>query len=90
MSDDTLRVREVARLLGVHENTVRNWEARGVLRAVRLPESGFRRFPRSEVERMRREMWSQFAPATEMPTELRRPSKRAPAVGEQETEDTNA
>ena len=39
-----LNVRDTARLLGVHENTVRNWEARGLLRAVHLPGSGFRRF----------------------------------------------
>jgi excisionase family DNA binding protein len=44
-----LTVRATADLLGVHENTVRNWEERGILRAVRLPGSGFRRFPREQV-----------------------------------------
>ncbi len=33
-------VRETARRLGVDENTVRNWEKRGLLRAIRLPGSG--------------------------------------------------
>jgi hypothetical protein len=38
-----------------------------LLNAIRLPGSGFRRFPREDVERMRREMLEQYAPATEMP-----------------------
>jgi hypothetical protein len=49
----------------VHENTVRNWEERGILRAVRLPGSGFRRFVIQDVERLRAEMFEQLAPATE-------------------------
>ena len=56
-----------ARALGVHENTVRNWEERGLLRAVRLPGSGFRRFAAADVERLRAEMFEQLAPATEGP-----------------------
>lgn len=47
-----LTVRETARRLGVHENTVRNWENRGLLRAVKLPGSGYRRFDPAEVERL--------------------------------------
>lgn len=70
-----LNVRETARHLSVHENTVRNLEKRGTLRAVRLPGSGFRRFRKEDVERMRREMWSQYAPDTELPAP-QRPSKR--------------
>jgi excisionase family DNA binding protein len=66
-----LNVRQVAREMGVHENTIRNWEERGLLNAIRLPGSGFRRFPRDEVERMRREMLEQYAPATEMPEQAR-------------------
>lgn len=62
-----LNVRDTARALGVHENTVRNWEARGLLRAVRLPGSGFRRFSSDDVERLRREMFDQLAPATDGP-----------------------
>jgi excisionase family DNA binding protein len=71
-----LNVRETARQLGVHENTVRNLERRGDLKAVRLPGSGFRRFLKADVERMRAEMWSQFAPDTPMPAERRTPTKR--------------
>jgi hypothetical protein len=64
---ELLNVRDTARALGVHENTVRNWEERGILRAVRLPGSGYRRFDVQDVERLRAEMFEQFAPATEGP-----------------------
>jgi excisionase family DNA binding protein len=57
------RVRSTARRLGVHENTVRNWQKRGLIRAMRLPGSGYRRFSADDVERMRREMLSELAPA---------------------------
>lgn len=77
-----LNVRQTARQLGVHENTVRNLESRGELRAVRLPGSGFRRFRKEDIDRMRREMWSQFAPDTPMPAEPRRPSKRTSLTDE--------
>ncbi len=69
-------VREAAKRLNIHENTVRNLEKRGELKAVRLPGSGFRRFLKEDIERMRKEMWSQFAPDTTMPTERRRPARR--------------
>lgn len=46
-------VREAASRLGVHENTIRNWCASGVIRDVeRLPGSSFRRIPETEVERL--------------------------------------
>jgi excisionase family DNA binding protein len=64
---ELLNVRDTARALGVHENTVRNWEERGILRAVRLPGSGYRRFALQDVERLRAEMFEQLAPATEGP-----------------------
>jgi len=64
-----MNVRETAKRLGVHENTVRNWERSGVLRGFRLPGSQFRRFSREDVERMRREMLGTYASATEIPEE---------------------
>ena len=64
---ELLNVRDTARALGVHENTVRNWEERGILRAVRLPGSGYRRFSAQDVERLRAEMFEQLAPATDGP-----------------------
>lgn len=71
-----INVRDAAKELGVHENTVRNLEKRGTLKAIRLPGSGFRRFRKEDIERMRQEMWSQFAPDTTMPTQRRRPTRR--------------
>lgn len=64
---ELLNVRDTARALGVHENTVRNWEKRGILRAVRLPGSGYRRFSVQDVERLRTEMFAELAPAIEGP-----------------------
>jgi hypothetical protein len=64
---ELLNVRDTARALGVHENTVRNWEERGLLRAVRLPGSGFRRFAAADIERLHAEMFEHFAPASEGP-----------------------
>lgn len=71
-----LNVRDTARALGVHENTVRNWQERGLIRALRLPGSGYRRFSVEDVERMRQEMLSQLAPADTGPVvRPRRPVK---------------
>ena len=64
---DLLTVRETARRLGVHENTIRNWDERGVLTSIRLPGSGFRRFDADQVDRMQKEMFSHLAPATTGP-----------------------
>ena len=44
-----LRTAEVARLLGVHENTVRRWESDGRLKAIRLGSRGDRRFWAEDV-----------------------------------------
>lgn len=51
-----LTVRDAAKVLGVHENTIRNWETRGILRALHLPGSGFRRFLKGEVLGLRDHM----------------------------------
>lgn len=77
---DFLNVRETANKLGVHENTIRNWEKSGQLRAAKLPGSGFRRFRIQDVEQMRSEMLEQFAPDTPMP-EQRRPKSRTRLTG---------
>lgn len=52
------------------------WADPGLIRAVRLPGSGYRRFGIEDVERMREEMLSQLAPADTGPSvEPRRPVK---------------
>jgi len=55
-----MTVRGAAAVLGVHENTVRHWEQRGLLRAVRLPGSGFRRFSPEDVHALAASMRTQF------------------------------
>ncbi len=65
--EQRLNVRQTARRLDVHENTVRNWEERGLLRAVKLPGSGYRRFDVAEVERLRAQMLNDLAPVAEGP-----------------------
>ena len=44
-----LTVRDVARLLHVHSNTVRRWSDQGLLRAYRISRRGDRRFRREDV-----------------------------------------
>jgi excisionase family DNA binding protein len=50
--------------LGVHANTLRNWEEKGLIRAARLPGSGFRRYSREEVERLRHAMFNHLTSTT--------------------------
>ncbi len=61
-----LNVRVTAALLGVHENTVRNWVKGGTLVSARVPGSSQHRFAPEEVERLlkeRGESASSVAPA---------------------------
>jgi excisionase family DNA binding protein len=46
-----LRTAEVARLLGIHANTVRRWANDGSLRSYRVGKRSDRRFRRDDVER---------------------------------------
>jgi excisionase family DNA binding protein len=55
-----MQVREAARELGIHENTLRRWEDAGVIRAVHLP-TGVRRFRPQDVEKLQREMYDRLA-----------------------------
>ena len=50
-----LRMREAAETLGVHEQTIRNWDEAGKIRTIRSP-GGQRKIPRSEIERMMGEL----------------------------------
>lgn len=61
---ELMQVRQAARILGVSENTIRRWEDRGLLRAVRLP-SGVRRFRPEDVEATRNRMYEGLAPLRE-------------------------
>lgn len=50
-----LTVRETARRLKVHENTVRNWARDGILESARVPGTKFHRFDEEVVERLARQ-----------------------------------
>ena len=54
---EAVTVRQAARIIGVHENTLRKWTERGIINSIHLPGSGFRRIPTTEIERVRAEMW---------------------------------
>ena len=59
-----LSAADMAKLCGLtaeNADTVRRWEERGLLHAVRLP-SGVRRFRPDDVEAVREQMFSGFAP----------------------------
>ena len=47
-----LPVREVARLLHVHSNTVRRWNDKGIIRAYRINHRGDRRFRQEDIARI--------------------------------------
>jgi len=55
-TDDMMTVREVARLLHVHPNTLRRWSNNGRLKAYRINPRGDRRFKREEIERFLAEL----------------------------------
>ena len=46
-----LTVREVARLLHIHSNTVRRWSDRGLIKAYRISNRGDRRFKLEDIAR---------------------------------------
>jgi len=46
-----LTLREVARMLRIHPNTLRRWSNEGRIRAYRINSRGDRRFKREEVAR---------------------------------------
>ena len=48
-TESLLTVREVARLLHVHPNTLRRWSDRGRIRAYRITPRGDRRFKHEEI-----------------------------------------
>ena len=51
-----LTVKEVARLLHIHPNTLRRWSNSGRIRAYRITPRGDRRFRREEITRFLAEL----------------------------------
>jgi excisionase family DNA binding protein len=56
---DMLTVREVARLLHVHPNTLRRWSNAGRIKSYRITRRGDRRFKREEIAHFLAELNSQ-------------------------------
>jgi putative resolvase len=49
MPKEYLRVSEASKLLGVHANTLRNWDKQGILKPVRIGVRKERRYKRTDV-----------------------------------------
>lgn len=43
---------EVSEMLNVHPNTLRQWDAKGILKAIRFGSRGDRRYRREDVEKL--------------------------------------
>ena len=56
---EMLTVREVARLLHIHPNTLRRWCNSGKIKAYRITSQGDRRFRREEIAQFLAELNSQ-------------------------------
>jgi putative resolvase len=55
MSGELLRPRDVAKIFGISVKTLWKWQRKGIIKAVKLP-TGKLRYPRSEVERLWRQL----------------------------------
>ena len=47
-----LKISEAARLLNVHPNTLRKWDKKGILKAIRFGERGDRRYRKEDILRL--------------------------------------
>ena len=47
--DEYVKIAEAAKILGVAENTLRNWADAGRIEALRNPANGYRLFQRKEL-----------------------------------------
>lgn len=57
--DSMLTLREVAKLLHIHPNTLRRWSNNGGIKAYRITTRGDRRYKREEIARFLAELNSQ-------------------------------
>jgi len=52
---DYVRIKEAAAILGVHQNTLRNWGKAGKIAEYRHPINGYRLYRKSDLEAIRAE-----------------------------------
>jgi DNA-binding transcriptional MerR regulator len=71
-TSEYLTIRDAARRIGVHENTVRNWVARGLLDPVKVADSRYQRFRADDIDRVahQQQVSSEKARRTEGTSEL--------------------
>jgi excisionase family DNA binding protein len=50
--DEYLKIKDAAEYLGVHQNTLRNWEASGKLKVHRHPLNRYRLFKISDLDKL--------------------------------------
>lgn len=53
--DEYVRIKEAAEYLGVHRNTLRNWEAAGKIKVHRHPMNWYRLYKVSDLDKVLRE-----------------------------------
>jgi len=51
-NNNLLKISEAAELLNVHPNTLRQWDKKGILRAVRFGQRGDRRYRKEDIMRL--------------------------------------
>lgn len=49
---ELLTLSEACQILKVHPNTLRKWDRKGILKAVRFGERGDRRYRREEIDKL--------------------------------------
>ena len=49
---ELLTLSEAARVLKVHPNTLRKWDKKGILKAVRFGQRGDRRYKKEDIEKL--------------------------------------
>lgn len=49
---ELLTLSEAAKVLKVHPNTLRKWDNKGILKAVRFGQRGDRRYKKEDIERL--------------------------------------
>jgi excisionase family DNA binding protein len=78
---DYITLKEAARTLCVHEQTIRNWGRRGIIQLVRLPGSGYRRVPTAEIARLKAQM-TQSRPQIDARVRIEPPTGEADLVAQ--------